>query len=435
MQAKITQKLVRAVQPGAADINITDASLPGFELRVRPSGAKSWVFRYRLNGGPQQRLRLGSFPGLPAEEARKLALAAAADVARGIDVQSRKEEAKVEAVRQHASTLAVFIEDHYEPWVRNHLRSWKFQIKRIKSDFESWFDKPMGTIDTVVIEKWRAERLTAGNQPVTVNRNLQRLHALMSKAVEWKVLERLPFAVKQLKTDRTGRVRYLEEEEEEQLRKALIAREDVLRTERDSFNRWRLARHKMALPARDETYVDHVMPMVLLALNTGMRRGELFQLKWTDVNLKTRWLTIGGRTSKSKQTRRLPLNREALTVLEGWRAQSKTSANPYVFPGAGNSPLTTITTSWRSVRKAADLRDFRFHDLRHHFASRLVQSGVDLNTVRELLGHADLQMVLRYAHLAPGGLASAVEKVARVADQKALLGAPEGSDTTDRKAA
>lgn len=157
-------------------------------------------------------------------------------------------------------------------------------------------------------------------------------------------------------------------------------------------------------------------------------------LKWTDVNLRTSWLTIGGRTSKNKQTRRLPLNREALMVLEGWRKQSATNAaNPYVFPGAGEGALTTITKSWRSVRKAAGLRNFRFHDLRHHFASRLVQWGVDLNTVRELLGHADLKMVLRYAHLAPGGLASAVEKVARDADQKALTVATASGETASRQ--
>jgi integrase len=70
--------------------------------------------------------------------------------------------------------------------------------------------------------------------------------------------------------------------------------------------------------------------------------------------------------------------------------------------------MTTITTAWRSLRKLARLRNFHFHDLRHHFASRLVQSGI-----RELLGHSDIKMVLRYAHLAPEGLANAVEKIAR----------------------
>jgi len=100
------------------------------------------------------------------------------------------------------------------------------------------------------------------------------------------------------------------------------------------------------------------------------------------------------------------LDREALTVLEAWQMQSvRSAANPYVFSGVVETPS----------------RDLRFRDRSHHFASRLVQSGVDLNTVRELLGHADLKMVLRYAHLAPGGLASAVEKVARGVDQKPSL--------------
>jgi site-specific recombinase XerD len=75
--------------------------------------------------------------------------------------------------------------------------------------------------------------------------------------------------------------------------------------------------------------------------------------------------------------------------------------------------MTSITTAWRNLRRLAKLRNFHFHDLRHHFASRLVQAGVDLNSVRELLGHSDIKMVLRYAHLAPEGLADAVEKVAR----------------------
>lgn len=415
MQAKLTQQLARVAQPGARDINITDSSLPGFELRVRPSGAKTWVFRYRLNGGRQQRLRLGGFPGLPADQARKLALAAAADVAKGIDVQSRKSEAKAEAARQRGSTLSVFLDEQYQPWAERYLRTWKFQLKRIRSDFKDWLERPLETVDTTLIEKWRGDRLAAGIQAVTINRNLQRLHAVMSKAIEWKVLTAHPFAVKQLKTDRTGRVRYLDEDEETRLRDALVSREDALRRQRDSFNAWRAARHRPQLPARNEAYVDHLRPIVLLALNTGMRRGELFRLKWAHVNLKTRWLEVRGRTSKNNQTRRLPLNREAMGVLETWRLQSVgNGANPYVFPGDEDRPLTTITKAWRGVRKLAALRDFNFHDLRHHFASRLVQSGVDLNTVRELLGHADLKMVLRYAHLAPGGLASAVEKVSRV---------------------
>jgi integrase len=118
-------------------------------------------------------------------------------------------------------------------------------------------------------------------------------------------------------------------------------------------------------------------------------------------------------TAKSGQTRRVPLNREAVEVLAAWREQTNVADQPRVFPGVDGERLTTINTAWRSLRTAAGLPDFRFHDLRHHFASRLVQSGIDLNTVRELLGHADITMVLRYAHMSPDRLSMAVERVAR----------------------
>jgi len=84
-----------------------------------------------------------------------------------------------------------------------------------------------------------------------------------------------------------------------------------------------------------------------------------------------------------------------------------------VFPGSDGEGLQRIDKAWRALTEIAGIENFRFHDLRHHFASRLVQSGIDLNTVRELLGHADITMVLRYAHMSPDRLAMAVERVVR----------------------
>ena len=415
MQAKLTNAVVKCTEPGSQDVNITDALLPGFELRIRPSGVRAFAFRYRIQGGRQQRLKLGNYPALSADEARKRALIAAADVANGIDVVARQRAERANAARLRASTLKAFIEQQYEPWAVTHLRTASFQLKRIKSDFKEWLGMPMSEMDPVLIERWRAVRVRAGNKSVTINRNLQRLRALLGKAVEWKAIDRHPFSgLKPLKHDRSGRVRYLDEDEEHELRDALLKREDKLRKDRERFNAWRIVRHKPPLPLRNQEYVDHLRPMVLLALNTGLRRGELLTLMWKDVNLKTKWLTVSGQTSKNNQTRRVPLNAEAASILEGWNRQSKGSlTGSYVFAGNKGKRMTTITTAWRSLRKLARLRNFHFHDLRHHFASRLVQSGVDLNSVRELLGHSDIKMVLRYAHLAPEGLANAVEKIAR----------------------
>jgi integrase len=141
-----------------------------------------------------------------------------------------------------------------------------------------------------------------------------------------------------------------------------------------------------------------------------LRRGEVFGLRWDDIDLARQQLTVRGEGAKSGQTRHVPLNSEAVRVLQTWLPKRV----GLVFPGDDRNPLVDIKTAWLPVVKAANIAPFRFHDLRHTFASRLVMAGVDLNTVRELLGHADIGMVLRYAHLAPEHKAAAVEKLVRV---------------------
>jgi integrase len=214
--------------------------------------------------------------------------------------------------------------------------------------------------------------------------------------------------VKQLKIDSNAKNRYLSPEESLSLREALENRELKHRVQRERFNQWRSERGYDAYPGFG-VFTDHLKPMVLLALNTGMRQGELFNLKWEDVNFAGRILTVVGAMAKSGKTRHIPLNDEALLVLCCWYKQRKESE--LVFPNANGGRLDNISTSWENIIKAAQIKNFRFHDLRHDFASKLVMAGVDLNTVRELLGHSDIKMTLRYAHLAPEKLAAAVAKL------------------------
>jgi integrase len=374
---------------------------------------KAWVYRFRNQEGIQRRYAVGRFPGLGAIAARRVVLTLAADVATGADIQARKQAARMEGKRKRNNTLETFLSEQYGPWATAHLKTSKFQISRIKADFAGWMNKPLTDLNTWLVENWRKGQAEQGKQFRTINRDLQRLQALLSKAVDWGVLEEHPFrGLKPLKTDRTGRVGYLNAVEETALREALLRREKTLREARVHFNEWRAARGRPLLPIRSEPYVDHLHPIVLLAINTGLRRSELFHLRWEDIDFETKWLTVRGASAKNGQTRRIPLNAEGHSTLEAWRELVKED-EPRVFPGAGGGQLKRVDRAWRRLRKGAGLQNFRFHDLRHHFASRLVQSGVPLNTVRELLGHADTTMVLRYAHLSPDHLADAVEKVAR----------------------
>ena len=146
-------------------------------------------------------------------------------------------------------------------------------------------------------------------------------------------------------------------------------------------------------------------------MNTGLRFGELTSLTWKKVSLSGQPLvTVQAGYSKSGKIRHIPLNKSAVNVLKTWHNQSQEKSGR-VFPSPSGGRLTTIKTAWTKLRTDAKLQDFKWHDLRHHFASKLVMAGVDLNTVRELLGHGSLDMTIRYAHLAPEHKAEAVERI------------------------
>lgn len=145
---------------------------------------------------------------------------------------------------------------------------------------------------------------------------------------------------------------------------------------------------------------------MLAATNTGTRRGQLTSLTWSDLNLPGKRLTVRAVTAKAGKARHLPLNSEAVAVLERW-------AKCMPYDGDRVFLIENPKKAWAALMDDAKIRDLRFHDLRHHFASRLVMAGIDLNTVRDLLGHADIKMTLRYAHLAPEHKASAVEALVR----------------------
>ena len=151
-------------------------------------------------------------------------------------------------------------------------------------------------------------------------------------------------------------------------------------------------------------------------------------MKWPDVDFDRALITIHGHSAKSGRTRYIPLNAEALIALREWRSMHEVSES-YVFPGKYGGRLDNVRAAWLRVLKEANIAKFRWHDLRHTFASRLVMKGVDLNTVRELLGHASYQMTLRYAHLAPEHKAAAVAQLCEGID-----GSEENSSVVARLA-
>ena len=378
-----------------------------FKVRISSSGVKTYVLMYRNAKGRRVRYTIGKHGTLTFDQAKKLAKDKAAEVHQGRDPQAEKREARTV---EEVPTLGQYVEERYLPWFNAH-----FRARTTKSTFEQFrglFEDKLDEITAWKVEKWRKARLKAGQKQATVNRHIAALRAAFNRAVEWGLVESNPLSgIKQFREDPLAIIRFLSPEEEGRLRGTLKRRQERMRRERDSANQWRESRSRDALRSlRRIRFTDHLMPMVILSLNTGIRQGELFSLRWEKVDLKRKVITIIGTSAKSDQTRHIPLNSEALDTFRQWRKQQPEPG--LVFPNANGSAFDNVKAAWTRLLRDAEITRFRWHDMRHHFASKLVMAGVDLNTVRELLGHSDLTMTLRYAHLAPEHKAAAVEKLA-----------------------
>jgi integrase len=397
---RITDRSVRR-KPSDKPIEIRDCDLRGFILRIEPSGTRTFYAEWARG----QRSRLGDANIMTLERARKIATQTIAG--------GKKGETPEPQIRSRIPTLKKFVDEHYHDWALANQKSGAANCKRINSAFSDLLNNRIDKITPWQIDKFKAERKKKGTNPATINRDIKGLKAALNKAVEWELIKSNPIqSVKALRGADNRRVRYLSIDEEKRLMKALEARESRIKTERRSANNWRLERKQDLLPFISEReFADHIKPMALLSMNTGLRFGEVTSLSWKDVSLNDRpQVTVQAGYSKSGKIRHVPLNKLAVNALKTWNKQAQ-EHNGLVFPSPKGGKLTTVKTAWTKLRSDAELEDFKWHDLRHHFASKLVMAGVDLNTVRELLGHGSLDMTIRYAHLAPEHKAEAVERI------------------------
>ncbi len=239
---------------------------------------------------------------------------------------------------------------------------------------------PARILDSITpseIEQVRIKLLEEGKSKATINRYAAFLKHIYSLAIRDGKVDKNPVVKVRLFKESPGRIRFLTEGEEIRLR-------EVMDRAHWSF--------------------------VAFAVHTGLRQAEQFRLRWENVDLENRVITIP--RSKSGETRHIPINDEALTILRGL---SSWMTSAWVFPS--ENPATPIDPRnfYRRVFipavKKAGLEGICWHTLRHTFASRLVMKGVDLRTVQELMGHKTIAMTQRYAHLSPRHLLDAVNRL------------------------
>jgi integrase len=409
---RLTEKYMNstACSPRVSVYRIWDEDIRQLHARIYPTGRKCWFVYYQHHGRPRE-YKLGDYPAIRPEAARKLAQKKLTAAAEGdVNLAQTDRDQASEAKRVAASTLGTYIESHYQAHVEESQRGHADVMRILNTDFKPWHNTPLVDINEILVKGWRRGLERKGIRPATVLRRYANLSALLNQAVRDGIITENPLkGVKILpaKIELPKVERYLTKDESNRLYSALEQRQDEQREARVRHREWQLRRNIEPSPALNGEFTDWLMPMVILALNTGMRRGELFQLEWSAVSLSTRTITVRATTAKSAKTRYIHLNDQAYATLTAW--QKIHGKNELVFPNpATDKALTTVKKTWAALMTRASISNFRFHDMRHDFASQLVMGGVDLNTVRELMGHATLEMTLRYAHLAADHKAAAV---------------------------
>lgn len=270
-----------------------------------------------------------------------------------------------------------FADDFLELYCKQNKRSWdrdEISLAHLKAAFKDMALAALGAED---VERYKAAR-KAEVSPATVNRELACLKTLLNKAVEWgRIGANVAARVKKLK-EAPPRERILSSAE---ARRLLDAASPMLRT------------------------------ILTVALGTGMRRGEILGLKWTDLDLVRGFISL--MTSKSGKGRKIPMSGAVAAALGAVPHRGE-----YVFqnPETGQ-PLRGVQDAFRAALETAKIEGLRFHDLRHTAASKMVEAGVDLVTVSKILGHASIQMTMRYAHPTPEALRQAVNCLGEFIDQ------------------
>jgi integrase len=280
------------------------------------------------------------------------------------------------------------------PWSKDNKLSYQSDYYKITRPFKEFFGKmSFKQITPMVIERYKRERLAKPieqgkgdgiklleRKPASVNRELQLLSKIFNLAIRDRITQDNPCQhVKKLR-ENNRRTRYLTSEEEEALLNQLTGPR------------------------------AHLRPIVLLAIYTGMRKGEIFNLQWSDIDFQRGFLRVA--KSKTGRDRWLPMNQLVSDALDELKEKADKDV-PLMFPSLKTGGrIIDIKKGFAKACREAGIINLHFHDLRHTTATRLGEDGVDLSTIAEFLGHTDLRMTARYTHATDRNLRAAAESLA-----------------------
>jgi integrase len=387
--AKITKRSVDAATPGDKEYFIWDDELPGFGLRVYPSGRKMYLAQFRA-GGRIRRFNIGLQGPFTPDDARTQAMKHLAAVRLGNDPAAERDR------RKAAPTMKEFGQRFLDEHVAVHCKpTTQAEYKR---SVELFINPKIGSYR--IIDVTRADIVdlhqSMKDTPYQANRTLGVLSTMFTNAALWEVrTDGVNPCWKVKRYKEVKRERYLTADELARLGKVL--RES--NSEREAVN------------------------CIQLLLLTGCRLSEIQKLKWEYVDLKAGLLRLPDSKTGAK------LVSLGTAAVQAFKGIQKVDKNPYVITGQiEGQHLTDMQRPWRRLRKRADLGDLRIHDLRHSFASDALALGEDLTMIGKLLGHTQIQTTARYAHLQTDPVRAAADKVSEAIAAALLL--PPKDDTS-----
>src|SRR4051812_30096036 len=373
---KLTKTGFESLEPTAQEQVIWDGALPGFGVRIKPTGVRSYIVQYRnRHTGASKRMTIGQHgPLLTFEQAKRQARSLLADASHGQDpVEDRKHTRKAPTVADLASD---YLANHAVP---------KKRPKSVRED-RSMLDRiivpKLGSkkVDAVGRRDIEAIHVALQDRPYQANRVLALLSKMFNLAVQWHWRSDNPAK---------GINRYDEEKRDRWLS------DDELR---------RFCR------VLDEHPNQRASNAVRLQLLTGARLGEVLKAERADFDLQRGVWTKPSHHTKQKRREHVPLSAEAQTLVSAILSEQN-AGSPYLFPGdAPGKPLQDIKKFWASVLRKTGIRSYRLHDNRHTYASHLVSSGLSLEIVGRLLGHTQASTTKRYAHVADDPLRAATDR-------------------------
>ena len=314
-------------------------------------------------------------------------------------------------------TLTEYLDETYEPWALAERRSGAATIARLRSCFEAQFGRRRLTeLTPAQLTPWCSKRRKDGIRHETINRDLTALQAALGRAVKLEIIPKNPLSkIEKLEVDRHRQVvRALNATEKAQLIKALQDRDTSKRQKRASVNERRVKYSQQTLP-NIGLFANVLTPAVITSLETGVRRGELFNMEWgRSVDFEARTIRVRGKTYESRE---IPLNKFAYETLRNWWLQCGQPKAGYVFTIDGGR-LGNLNKSYYPILAEAGIKRVNakgervtWHSLRHTFGTLLGAARVDPTTLMKLLGHAKLTTTQRYLHTDKDRKREAVERL------------------------